>query len=95
MLGVPHGCVGDVDFFACRSIFTPAFAQEEEDVDSETIKKMTEELHLGTKPKKPKYLAGEKLLIKMGKERRKTKERKKQQVSRINKSVERVLSEFK
>lgn len=89
MLGVPHGCVGGTDFFACRSIFTPTIEIEEDAVDFEAIQKMEEELK---KPKKPKYLAGEKLLIKMARERSKTKKNKKKQMIRINESAERVLS---
>jgi hypothetical protein len=66
--------------FVCKSSFI--HRQEEEEVipDPET------------KSKQPKYLPGEKLLIKLGKERKKQK--KKVDVDKISRSLSRVLNEF-
>jgi hypothetical protein len=64
--------------FVCKSSFI--HRQEEEEVIPET------------KSKQPKYLPGEKLLIKLGKERKKQK--KKVDVDKISRSLSRVLNEF-
>ena len=94
---VPHESSGD-NFFNCKSIFTPLVEYVQPTGINDPI---PYEEHV-KESNKVKYLPGEKLLIKLGKERKKnrrTREKKNNHetgidIDRLSNSLSRVLVDF-
>ena len=90
----PHEFCGD-NFFNCKSIFTPYV---EEVVEPSGINDPVPYEEQLKESNKIKYLPGEKLLIKLGRESKKNKKKKAKKnnidIDRLSDSLSRVLTKF-